>query len=320
MRADAAEEIILTQPEARRAYAYARDSYAPRLLGYVLDRDLPIARLRASRFGRLLARPNMAQLAGFMGNGRIGFEALLLADGLAVDHPDLAQDYAINLETWDGDYPDWYGWQVSRRGVNLVVRLDFTSRHDAAYHKYLRPGEASPFAYFSHPGNCGGYNTLAWARIDLDLNDGEALIEEVQTDWLRLANALHAQAKAGRNVVLDGRKIPVARIERYMFQALWAHKAIWQEAAMAAALRVIVEDVGIRSIFMHTPESGVRLKNIEDDAPPRSIYTDLPKKFCFAKGDALPRFLEEGEARRLAAMRRNAVLPMWHLDLTPGAF
>ncbi|MCB1478000.1 MAG: hypothetical protein KDJ62_03815 [Rhodobiaceae bacterium] len=320
MRADTAHEIIATQPDARRAFDYAADSYAPRLLGHVLNREIAIAELRDSRFGRLLARPNMAALAGFSGSGRIGPGMLGLADGHGIESRELAQNYIVNLDIWDGDDRSWRMWQVSRRGVNLVVRLDFTARHDAAYRDFLRPGKTRPFAYFAHPGNRDGYNTLAWARIDLDLDTGEALIEEVQTDWLRLAALFHKRVKAGARAVLNGQKIPAERVHAYMELILAPHKALWQEAMMMAALRVIVEDIGIRSIFMHTPESGARLKNIgEKRVPPRSIYSDLPRKFCFSRGSTLPRFLEGGATRRIAALRRKAALPMWHLDLTPGA-
>ena len=37
-----------------------------------------------------------------------------------------------------------------------------------------------PFEWTSHPVHEGRHRTLAWARIDLDWESGEALIEEIQ--------------------------------------------------------------------------------------------------------------------------------------------
>ena len=46
-------------------------------------------------------------------------------------------------------------------------------------HPVLAPGERPYFR-----------ETLAWARIDLDLVSSEALVEEIQSDWVRCANRL----------------------------------------------------------------------------------------------------------------------------------
>ena len=40
-----------------------------------------------------------------------------------------------------------------------------------------------------HPVASGGELTLAWSRIDLDLDRGEALVEEIQSDWVRDAQS-----------------------------------------------------------------------------------------------------------------------------------
>ena len=44
-----------------------------------------------------------------------------------------------------------------------------------------------PFEWWSHPVRQDGRHTLAWARMDVDLDAGEALIEEIQSDWIREA-------------------------------------------------------------------------------------------------------------------------------------
>lgn len=50
------------------------------------------------------------------------------------------------------------------------------------YQRLGCPG--SHFNYCGHPVS-RQRNTLAWARLDLDLNSATALIEEIQSDWIR---------------------------------------------------------------------------------------------------------------------------------------
>ena len=51
--------------------------------------------------------------------------------------------------------------------------------------------------------------------------------------------------------------------------------------------------LGVQKIYYHTYSSGNILKVLpENEAPPKSIYTQLPKKFCFSKTDEIPPFLQ----------------------------
>jgi hypothetical protein len=49
-------------------------------------------------------------------------------------------------------------------------------------------------------------STLAWSRVDIDFENGEALIEEIQTDWVRLAERAGTAALA--TLVEGGRALP----------------------------------------------------------------------------------------------------------------
>ena len=42
-----------------------------------------------------------------------------------------------------------------------------------------------------------------------------------------------------------------------------------------------IEELGLERVFYHTYASGSRLKRIGGVNPPRSLYTDLPRQFCF---------------------------------------
>lgn len=41
--------------------------------------------------------------------------------------------------------------------------------------------------YHGHPVRKDDVETLAWARIDLDFASNQALIEEIQSDWVKNA-------------------------------------------------------------------------------------------------------------------------------------
>ncbi len=77
----------------------------------------------------------------------------------------------------------------------------------------------------------------------------------------------------------------------YWEKSLKLSRSVWDEAMVCATLRFIVEELGLRKIFYHTPESGRLYKRIGYSEPPRSVYTDLPRKFCFQRSEEGPEFL-----------------------------
>ncbi|TVM28430.1 hypothetical protein, partial [Oceanidesulfovibrio marinus] len=91
------------------------------------------------------------------------------------------------------------------------------------------------------------------------------------------------------------------QILRYAHAVLERYAPIWQEAMLAAALQVLKNDLGIGTIYYHTFEGGNILKNMTDDfAPQRSIYTQLPRRFCFPPTTEAPAMLAP-ELERLQA-------------------
>ena len=95
------------------------------------------------------------------------------------------------------------------------------------------------------------------------------------------------------------------------------HKRVWDEAALAAAIELLVREVGIREIYCHTWDGGRLLKGMPKEIPPRSVYEKLPRRFCFEKVHRAPRFLrrEPGHRfrRRLAHVARRC--GFWFLNL-----
>ena len=63
----------------------------------------------------------------------------------------------------------------------------------------------------------------------------------------------------------------------------------------------------MRKIYYHTHASGARLKDIgHGRLPPKSVYTDLPRQFCFQEIEEGPGFVESACARRLRALRKKS--------------
>lgn len=182
MKTEDAKEIIACLPKGRTVYPYHHDRYAVQLLELVVDDQVSISELRQSGFGKLLSRLAVKTVVASCGSGNLSREDLAKAWPLEVEV------YRLSLTTWGPEHEkDWdrWGYQTSRPGQNLVLQLNFSNAHNQAYGKIVKSKDNSPFAFYGHPVVQRDWHTLAWARLDIDLDGGEALIEELQSDWVR---------------------------------------------------------------------------------------------------------------------------------------
>ncbi len=314
-------------------FLYFEDRESPWLLNRLLPAPARVAAIRRAPFGKLLERPCVRPVVARCGSGVLDPQHLLAAaepeaalapDAVPVREKAARAGLNAALETplhecslsftrWGraGDSGDWRWFQTSRAGQNLVVQLNFPETHDAALAWFLGHKARRAFECWSHPVSTSGPITMAWVRIDLDIADGEALIEEVQSDWFRLAR----WTGSGRRslVGLDG--AVRGRIREYIAAEMWRYEAIWQEAVLLAALWFIRCRVGIRRIYMHRPATGARLKGIRHTLPPASIYSDLPQRFCFAPTRGAPKFLMRDRGKAVRNLRRKGKPVFWLLDL-----
>ncbi len=284
-----ANDIIAMLPGDRTLFRYHQDRYAFMLLEYATKGDVSIADIKRSRFAKLLERPAVKTLMAQRGSGK------LTAYDMALCWPIETQSYVLSLGLWGSRKSkerDWH--QTSRTGTNLVLQLNFDRGHDTAFQKLLGKTDYAKFSYDAHPINTKGRTTMAWARIDLDLDSGEALIEELQNDWLR--NALWGLDNVKHVKTPDQRK---QNLERYVHEHLQPHIKMWSEAMLSAALFFLIEEIGIRQIWLHDFDTGNRLKKLTWSKPPRSLYTSLPKRFCFEKVKQAPSFLHQNLTRKL---------------------
>ncbi len=297
MRLNEAREIIDCLPKGKTRFYYFKDRYALLLLSLAAEEHRSKKELRSSRFARLLdkevVREALSQSRG----------SELAAEDVDAVWPVRYECYFLTLAIWGSNRRDVY-YQTSRNGFNIVLQLNFSSEHDDPYRRLVDPSDRRPFEYGGHPIATGQFHTLAWARLDIDLANEQALIEEIQNDWIR--KALRARRVAARQRgprYRWGSKVNNNRVIRYVDNNLKRHEAIWHEAMLSAAIWFLRCELGVRKIYYHTHESGARLKSIEYRLPPRSLYTRLPRRFCFAETDEVPGLLAASTRSRVRRER-----------------
>ncbi len=293
------------------------------LLAHGLGPTTRIRDLRGGRFGKLLDRPVVKPMVAAAADGvlrRDDFARLAKADispagasAVAIAGAEAAAsgqwfDFTLTCDAW-GEAGSWAWSQISRKGGNLVLQLGFPSDHARLMGGTVNRNIRKQCEFDLHPVRQTGCPTLAWVRLDIDMGTGEALIEEVQSDWLRYVS---------RQVIRLRKKAPRSRdlrvLQQYQAGLQNAYARVWPRAALLAALQVIVADIGCRTIWMHMPKTGATLKHIQGTHPPRSIYTDLPKSFCFTATDEAPSFLERKRRRALSILRKEGAI-FWRLTL-----
>jgi hypothetical protein len=147
----------------------------------------------------------------------------------------------------------WYAHRhCKRKGHNLVLHMNFSNQHDTIYQHTFRFPKSSPFCWGGHPRNRQGRNTLAWTRLDIDMDQGDIVCSHL----------------------------------------------------------VFTQRIGNQSYFYNTWKTDCRMKGISERwAPPHSIYTDLPRRFCFKKTEEYPAMIYK-RARYVRRKWKNDT-PYW---------
>lgn len=304
------EEVIACLPAERTQFSYFKDQYALYLLKRFLAKhqNAPIHTLKQSKVKKLLERPQVSQLLKSAGSGRLNTQLL---DSV---WPGCAQDYVLTLGRW-GD-KSRYSWnQTSRPGVNLVLQLNLSNQFETLF-KRLAGCELNRLTTSQHPKSHKRSATLAWARLDVDFTTGEVLIEEIQSDLIRDVEYAYKRATreadaACMRIYWSEHKLERSKVASACKAILEVHKNLWAEAMLAATLWFVQCELGFERIYYHSFETGKVMKNIPGTAPPRSLYTDLPQKFCFELTEQAPRFIAENpKAKRRLKLVKN---PQWYV-------
>ena len=287
-------------PEGRTVFHVFEDRYAFMLLEAAAeDGVVDLSKIKNGRFKSLLTKPRVREFISKFGKPRVD------ADELKASWPHRGESYRLTVGMWPelDEYtdPDWD--QTTRGGRNLVLQMNLPNSHKRALAKYV-PNWEDSIRWPIHPIATDGELTMAWARIDLDLETKEALIEEIQSDWVwdtKVWAAREDKDAENWGMYVDEVLSPVSRK--------------WPETMLTAAVWFLTVEMGIRTIFYHTHESGKKLKRIGGTAPPRSLYTSLPKKFCFELTHNGPLFIRDSNERTRKDLKKLFVDPstQWYI-------
>ena len=322
MKKEEIQDILACLSNYRAKFYYFRGRYALILLSYAVGKGRGIHEIKSSRFCQLLHKPLARKITRTLGEG------FLTPEAIGAVWPSRYHCYLLTLGCWGGREP-WARFynQTSRPGWNLVLHLNFSSRHNQAYNALLKPDAAGPFKCDAHPIAEGKDHTLAWARLDLDMDSGEALIEEIQTDWIRMAlesrkvleayeKNPHANRLYRRHRYIDTLGCDSKALARYLDYILKPHVRLWDEAMLASAIWFLREEIGMLKIFYHAFDFGCRIKRISGYKPPRSLYTKLPERFCFQKTSQPPDFLLRKNNRKMIHLLKSRDQTFYLLDFT----
>ena len=294
------------------SYYYFKDKYAIDLLSYTLEAgEVSIHQLKKSHWGFLLQKDVLQKVTSRLPNQRLSREQLRYF--WAAD----SRHYTLSVGQWGKHSKhrndDWY--QTSRPGVNLVLQLNFGHEHNTCYYQLVQPKKHTrPFSYLGHPIAEKGH-TLAWTRMDIDLDTGEVLIEEVQNDWLRTVREVLTSVKQGEeHWRLHRMNTDKEKFLRYYHEEIRWHERVWDEAILSAAVWFIKRELGISRIYFHTFETGNIMKQLTYSQPPRSLYTKLPRRFGFQKTDEAPKFLQQDKYLK-RTFRKHKNLTWFYLNL-----
>lgn len=313
------------------------DRQSPWLLAQCMPCAARVGALRRGPLAKLLDRPAVKPLVARSGGDlrQADMRALAYADAFELfDGVSPAgeaaleaawsapwMDFQLSFTTWGTDERVWPNMQLSRPGGNLVIQLAFPTEHQRLMAHYLPQGARKAFEEDRHPTAKTGRPTLAWSRVDIDWARGEALIEEVQSDWLRfVADEVRWMAD------ISPRSRELRAHQAYQRALVARYAKLWPEVMMLATLVVVRDILGLSRVWMHQPASGAVLKGINRWLPPRSLYTQLPKRFCFTPTDAVPPMLggkvgcrrsrvQNQRLKRVRGLARVGEPVFWRLDL-----
>lgn len=276
-------------------FQYSEGTFAKILLDYTTKDGERIANIKNNRMGYLLNKPSIKKIVAQCGNG------ILDKDLLKEEWTEKTKIFSLSIGQWgilESKKKNCTYYQVSRPQKSLVLQVNFGGDHDNFFYSNFSKKQRVFFSEDLHAGHFKR-NSLGWVRIDLDLDSGESLIEEVQTDWMKTVLQLRKELKKENSDHLLVMNRPSA-CKSYVDYMLARYKN-WDEILLSSAIRFLKEELGMETIWYHTFESGRFYKMMPDySLPPRSLYTTLPKKMGFECVNEIPKILQEcKELRRM---------------------
>ena len=285
------QEVLLCLCGERTLFHYGRDQYAVDLIKRQLaaNDSLAVREIKSSRWAPLLNKPVLRKVIAECGDGYLYRYQLEALEGQG------SEPFVLTLGQW-GESANWSWAQTSRPGGNLVLQLNVSRNWSRAFERLVKESANERLGY-SHPVSHSRNATLAWARLDFDFETDEVLIEEIQSDLIRWvqrleAAALHAKADGKTEFHNYLGCFNTEQAMQFCEGFISTFKRTWHEAMLAAAVEFSFDELGFSKLYYHSFETGAKMKNISYTKPPRSLYTDLPKMFCFTPTQTPPAFLQ----------------------------
>jgi hypothetical protein len=287
------DEVLACLPKGRTLFHYQKNQYIRMILAALIRHGQlqTIADLKQSHYSKWVKQPWVNAYLAKQTNAKSAIAPLLDTE-LTTEwdsHP-----FILSAGRW-GSARD-YGWcQTTRRGENMVLHLNLPLSAQVAL-RHIGVDVTDKLQYSFHPQDQRRL-TLAWARLDIDFEHGQVLIEEVQSDLIRdmSTDIQRAMQLRGRERVwVMGHYVNPASfltVIEPIYDALYQQ---WSDIMLTAALHFIFEELGIYDVYYHTWEGGKRLKRLhKEGAPPRSLYRQLPERFGFSKTKVSPLMLQD---------------------------
>ncbi|MEM9879357.1 MAG: hypothetical protein AAF862_08780 [Pseudomonadota bacterium] len=272
---------------APSTFLYSKGDYAFQLLHRQVGAGASARVLKSSGYRALLHQPRVQ--GALSGSG-----ILDQGDCERAQHKGKEHAFPVSWRAWGrARKPAWQRrhHQMARPGLNLVLQLNLPHAHLRDFRALCGPKHRDPFNHVHHPARRSGDVTLAWARLDLDLGTREALIEELQSDWINNAKDDYAWG------CIDdlNYQAPEHRRDLYFKYVLKEMQQLWAEALLSAALYMLCEILRLRHIYIYDYATGCGFKtgSVKHPVGPVSLYEKLPKAFCMEKREIVPDFLAE---------------------------
>ncbi len=314
-------EVLQVFENYKEGFTYAEDGFAVERIRSVIGDGAPVMALRQSSIAPLLSRPAVKVALARCGDGHMTEDRF--EDFWQIE----PETFLVTLDKWGATKRDWRRsyHQMARPGFNLVIQLNLTGKQ---VEQMLR-AERTLKGVLSRRSTCHPVRkdeklTLAWARVDLDLSDGVALIEEIQSDWIRLAQrqrhrSAHICQEKDRASDWVWQEIRAMHKERLAFldgKTLRRLEKIWPEAMLEATRHFLMEEIGIEEILMYNHLTGLHFKGLQNDRscqPPQSLYTKTPKRFGMSNIKTMPSFISGKNPKGLNKAIRNKPWHFWRL-------
>lgn len=212
--------------------------------------------------------------------------------------PEVVEAYKATLESeeFPVEYSTWSGMQRSVRSKKPQLVLKILASEQMLNKLREKPVLIDLFNSINDISKRGGHPSsptgLGWARIEISPDKEYMLVDEIQMDHMNSAFKLKQEReylKPVRDRIKSTYNLTDEEIDKSLDEFLNILKDFPNIASVA--VERFAKQNGIKRIFWHTYESGMKLKG---NKPPKSLYTTTPKEHFYLPSGEKP-FGLEGE-------------------------